>query len=62
MGYPDGWNQLAYCNNGVTSAVDLWRGAFVTCVVDNGGSPSGFGSDEDFYGGETACALALLLM
>ena len=24
MGYPDGWNQLAYCNNGVTSLVDLW--------------------------------------
>ena len=24
MGYPDGWNQLAYCNNGVISAVDLW--------------------------------------
>ena len=24
MGYPDGWNQLAYCGNGVTSAVDLW--------------------------------------
>ena len=24
MGYPDGWNALAYCNNGVTSAVDLW--------------------------------------
>ena len=24
IGYPDGWNQLAYCNNGVTSAVDLW--------------------------------------
>jgi RHS repeat-associated protein len=24
MGYPDGWNQLAYCNNGVTSSVDLW--------------------------------------
>ena len=24
LGYPDGWNQLAYCNNGVTSAVDLW--------------------------------------
>ncbi len=24
MGYPDGWNQLVYCNNGVTSAVDLW--------------------------------------
>ncbi|MBP5284517.1 MAG: hypothetical protein ILO34_00195, partial [Kiritimatiellae bacterium] len=24
LGYPDGWNQLVYCNNGVTSAVDLW--------------------------------------
>ena len=24
MGYPDGWNQLAYCGNGVTSVVDLW--------------------------------------
>ena len=24
MGYPDGWNQLAYCGNGVASAVDLW--------------------------------------
>ena len=24
IGYPDGWNQLAYCRNGVTSAVDLW--------------------------------------
>lgn len=26
MGYPDGWNQLAYCRNGVTSAVDMWGG------------------------------------
>ena len=24
MGYPDGWNQLAYCRNGVTGSVDLW--------------------------------------
>ena len=29
MGYPDGWNQLAYCNNGVTSAVDLWGAEIV---------------------------------
>ena len=28
MGYPDGWNQLAYCGNGVTGAVDLWG-----CVI-----------------------------
>jgi hypothetical protein len=25
LGYPDGWNNLAYVNNGVTSAIDwLW--------------------------------------
>lgn len=24
MGYPDGWNQFAYCGNGVTGSVDLW--------------------------------------
>ena len=24
MGYPDGWNQLAYCGNGVVDSVDLW--------------------------------------
>ena len=32
MGYPDGWNALAYCGNGVTDAVDLWGCA--TKVVD----------------------------
>lgn len=31
MGYPDGWNQLAYCGNGVTGSVDLWG-----CVSLNG--------------------------
>ena len=30
MGYPDGWNNLAYCNNGVTSSVDLWGCALFT--------------------------------
>ena len=30
LGYPDGWNNLAYCNNGVTSAVDLWGCATAT--------------------------------
>ena len=34
MGYPDGWNALAYCGNGVTSAVELewmsyaWAGSY----------------------------------
>ena len=32
LGYPDGWNQLAYCNNGVTSSVDLWG-----CLLGFGG-------------------------
>ena len=36
FGYPDGWNRLAYCNNGVTSAVD-WLGAVrVVCYDKNG--------------------------
>ena len=26
LGYPDGWNQLAYCGNGALMAVDLWGG------------------------------------
>jgi hypothetical protein len=29
LGYPDGWNQLAYCNNGVIGAVDLWGAGVV---------------------------------
>ena len=37
LGYPDGWNQLVYCNNGVTSAVDLWGGVTVKCQC-NGAS------------------------
>ena len=40
MGYPDGWNQLAYCNNGVTGAVDLWGCATVTSVLIESGTPS----------------------
>ena len=29
MGYPDGWNQLAYCRNGVVDSVDLWGAGVV---------------------------------
>ena len=36
MGYPDGWNQLAYCNNGVTSSVDLWGCKEKMCDGDAG--------------------------
>ena len=33
LGYPDGWNQLAYCNNGVISYID-WQGT-VSYTVSN---------------------------
>ena len=32
LGYPDGWNRLAYCGNGVTDVVDLW--GCMTLYVD----------------------------
>ena len=36
LGYPDGWNQLAYCGNGVTGAVDLWGCKEKMCDGDAG--------------------------
>jgi len=35
MGYPDGWNNLAYVNNGVTSAIDLFGAVIVNCLDAN---------------------------
>ncbi len=32
LGYPDGWNQLAYCGNGVADSVDLWGCLTIRCV------------------------------
>ena len=40
LGYPDGWNQLAYCRNWVTSAVDLWGCATVTSTIFERGTPT----------------------
>ena len=34
LGYPDGWNNLAYCNNGVTMAID-WLGAATHSYAPN---------------------------
>ena len=42
MGYPDGWNQLAYCNNGVTGAVDLWGCKWVDTYTKTRQSSVGF--------------------
>ena len=36
LGYPDGWNNLAYVNNGVTSAIDWLGGETITQVVSCG--------------------------
>lgn len=38
LGYPDGWNNLAYCNNWVTSAID-WQGAATWVTVSDNGLP-----------------------
>ena len=49
LGYPDGWNQLAYCGNGVAGAVDLWGCSNVVPSIVTGGSPG-----DSAYGGETS--------
>ena len=54
LGYPDGWNQLVYCNNGVTSAVDLWGCATVNHSLTIGGTPS-----NPAYGGETTYSIKI---
>ena len=62
LGYPDGWNQLAYCGNGVTSAVDalsLWTiqigvflfGGAATGVTIQGGLALGFSWEDGFSWG-----------
>ena len=52
LGYPDGWNNLAYCNNGITISVD-WLGAASIAInaaragtgsSSGGGSSGGIGS------------------
>jgi uncharacterized protein RhaS with RHS repeats len=44
IGYSDGWNQLAYCRNGVTSAVDLWGAGVVYIETQwDYGNPMGAG-------------------
>ena len=53
LGYPDGWNNFAYCNNGVTSVVDR-LGTDIYHVYDSDGtwhghSASIIGNPEDGY-------------
>ncbi len=42
IGYPDGWNNLAYCNNGVTDAFDLF-GANMWELYDKDAAPGHVG-------------------
>ena len=39
LGYPDGWNNLAYCNNWVTNSID-WQGTATLVSSGNTGSKS----------------------
>ena len=34
LGYPDGWNNLAYCNNGVTTVIDYCGGVTISSLYD----------------------------
>ena len=34
LGYPDGWNNLAYCNNGVTTVFDYCGGVTISSLYD----------------------------
>ena len=54
IGYPDGWNQLAYCNNGVMSAVDLLGCSTVNYSLTTGGTPS-----NPAYAGETIYSVTI---
>jgi len=54
LGYPDGWNQLAYCGNGVLDHVDLWGGSSVSYSVTPGGRPS-----DPSHAGETAYSVVI---
>ena len=46
LGYPDGWNQLAYCNNQATSSVDLLGCSEEEVVTD---SDNGAFYGTDYY-------------
>ena len=51
MGYPDGWNQLAYCGNGVTSAVDLWGCIALSDISSDAGIIERVLLAEEAFGG-----------
>ena len=55
LGYPDGWNNFAYCNNGVTASIDQF-GTDIYHLVDPNGAVFGaghsawiVGNDQDGY-------------
>jgi RHS repeat-associated protein len=51
LGYPDGWNNLAYVNNGVTSAID-WLGGEVYYLVASK-AVNGYGHAASIVGNPT---------
>ena len=59
FGYPDGWNQMAYCNGKVISCIDFMV-ADIYHVVDSEGAIAGAGHSAWIIGGDengyTMCA------
>ncbi len=58
LGYPDGWNQLAYCNNEVTIDID-WLGAcswFGTCDVKRTLTKEVYGNEQTIKELQVACS------
>ncbi len=41
LGYPDGWNNYAYCNNEITETIDLFGAKVYWCARDLAPSPWG---------------------
>ena len=49
IGYPDGWNNFAYCNNSILSCIDLYGAAGINYITNP--TVSGIQSDSAIYSG-----------
>ena len=49
IGYPDGWNSFAYCNNSILSCIDLYGAAGINYITNP--TVSGIQSDSAIYSG-----------
>ena len=52
IGYPDGWNNFAYCNNSILSCIDLYGADGINFITNP--TVSGIQSDSAIYSGGNA--------